>query len=78
MKGRLPVRSSKKRKAIHELIRDVKQGKIDVILFWRIDRWSRNPDFYKAQDILDEHGVRWISTSEPGINMETRDGRLRA
>lgn len=42
------------------------------------DRWFRNlSDFYKVQDILDNHNVRWISTSEPGINMETRDGRLQ-
>ena len=52
--------------------------KIDVILFWRLDRWFRNmSDFYKVQDILDEYGVYWISASEPGINMETRDGRLQ-
>lgn len=76
--GKTARKELKKRKAIHELIRDVKQGKIDVILFWRLDRWFRNlSDFYKVQDILDEHGVRWISTSEPGINMETRDGRLQ-
>lgn len=52
--------------------------KVDVIIFWRLDRWFRNlSDFYKVQDILDEYGVYWISASEPGINMETRDGRLQ-
>ncbi len=40
--GKTARKELKKRKAIHELIRDVKQGKIDVILFWRIDRWFRN------------------------------------
>lgn len=68
----------KKRKAIHALVEDVKRDKIDVIIFWRLDRWFRNlSDFYKVQDVLDDHGVRWISVSEPGINMETRDGRLQ-
>ena len=53
------------------LLEDVKAGKIDVILFWRLDRWFRNmSDFYKVQDILDEYKVYWISASEPGINME--------
>lgn len=76
--GKTARKELKKRKAIHSLLEDVKAGKIDVILFWRIDRWFRNlSDFYKVQDILDEYGVRWISTSEPGINMETRDGRLQ-
>lgn len=76
--GKTARKELKKRKAIHSLLQDVKAGKIDVIIFWRIDRWFRNlSDFYKVQDILDEHGVYWISVSEPGINMETRDGRLQ-
>lgn len=76
--GKTARKELKKRKAIHALLEDVKSGKIDVILFWRLDRWFRNmSDFYKVQDILDEYGVYWISASEPGINMETRDGRLQ-
>ena len=76
--GKTARKELKKRKAIHALLEDVKAGKIDVILFWRLDRWFRNmSDFYKVQDILDEYGVHWISASEPGINMETRDGRLQ-
>lgn len=76
--GKTARKELKKRKAIHSLLEDVKAGKIDVILFWRLDRWFRNlSDFYKVQDILDEYGVYWISVSEPGINMETRDGRLQ-
>lgn len=76
--GKTARKELKKRKAIHALLEDVKAGKIDVILFWRLDRWFRNmSDFYKVQDILDKYGVFWISASEPGINMETRDGRLQ-
>ena len=76
--GKTARKELKKRKAIHALLEDVKAGKIDVILFWRLDRWFRNmSDFYKVQDILDEYGVYWVSASEPGINMETRDGRLQ-
>lgn len=76
--GKTARKELKKRKAIHALLEDVKSGKIDVIIFWRLDRWFRNlSDFYKVQDILDAHDVYWISVSEPGINMETRDGRLQ-
>lgn len=76
--GKTARKELKKRKAIHSLLEDVKAGKVDVILFWRLDRWFRNlSDFYKVQDVLDEYGVHWISASEPGINMETRDGRLQ-
>lgn len=76
--GKTARKELKKRKAIHSLLQDVKDGKIDTILFWRLDRWFRNlSDFYKVQDVLDEYSVNWISVSEPGINMETRDGRLQ-
>ena len=75
--GQTARKELKKRKAIHALLKDVEADKIDVILFWRMDRWFRNvADFYKVQDILDAHGVRWVSVSESNINMETRDGRL--
>lgn len=76
--GKTARKELKKRKAVQSLLDDVKAGKLDVILFWRLDRWFRNmSDFYKVQEILDRYGVRWISASEPGLNMETRDGRLQ-
>lgn len=75
--GQTARKELKKRKAIHALLADVRIGKVDVILFWRMDRWFRSvSDFYKVQDVLDAHGVRWIDVGEPNINMETRDGRL--
>lgn len=75
--GQTARKELKKRKAIHALLADVKADKVDVILFWRMDRWFRSVgDFYKVQDILDAHDVRWIDVGEPNINMETRDGRL--
>lgn len=75
--GQTARKELKKRKAIHALLADVKADKVDVILFWRMDRWFRSVgDFYKVQDILDAHNVRWIDVGEPNINMETRDGRL--
>ena len=75
--GQTARKELKKRKAIHALLADVKADKVDVILFWRMDRWFRSVgDFYKVQDVLDAHGVRWIDVGEPNINMETRDGRL--
>lgn len=75
--GQTARKELKKRKAIHSLLEDVKSGKIDVILFWKMDRWFRNvSDFYKVQDILDAHGVKWIAVAEPNMSLETRDGRL--
>ena len=37
--GKTARKELKKRKAIHSLLEDVKAGKIDVIIFWQIDRW---------------------------------------
>lgn len=75
--GQTARKELKKRKAIHALLNDVKAGKVDMILFWKMDRWFRNvSDFYKVQDILDVHNVKWIAVAEPNMNMDTRDGRL--
>lgn len=75
--GQTARKELKKRKAIHALLGDVKEDKIDIILFWKMDRWFRNvSDFYMVQDILDAHDVKWRAVAEPNINLETRDGRL--
>lgn len=75
--GQTARKELKKRKAIHALLRDVEADKIDVIIFWKMDRWFRNvSDFYKVQDILNDHNVKWIAVAEPQMNLETRDGRL--
>lgn len=75
--GKTARKELRKRKAIHALLDSVKHKELDIILFWKMDRWFRNvSDFYKVQDILDQYGVKWIAVAEPNINMETRDGRL--
>ena len=75
--GQTARKELKKRKAIRELLQSVEQEEIDVILFWKMDRWFRNvSDFYKVQDVLDAHDVRWIAVAEPNMNLDTREGRL--
>ncbi len=75
--GQTARKELKKRKAIHSLIKSVERDEVDVILFWKMDRWFRNvADFYKIQETLDKHQVTWVAVAEPNINMETRDGRL--
>lgn len=76
-KGQTARKELKKRKEIHQLLDSVKRNEVDVILFWRMDRWFRSvSDFYKVQEVLDAHHCTWISASEENINMETREGRL--
>lgn len=75
--GKTARKNLRDRKEIKNLLNSVKRNEVDVIIFWRMDRWFRNVgDFYKVQDILDAHGTRWIATGEPNMNMETREGRL--
>lgn len=65
-----------KRPAMSRLLEDVKAGKIDMILFTRLDRWFRNvPEYYKVQEILDKHGVQWKAIWED-YDTTTSNGRM--
>lgn len=75
--GKTARKELKRRKAIKDLLEHVKNNEVDVILFWKMDRWFRNvADFYKVQDILDAHDCKWVAAAEPSMNLETREGRL--
>lgn len=66
-----------KRPAVVKLLEDVRQGKIDIVLFTKLDRWFRNvKEYYKAQDVLDKHGVAWVAINE-SYETETAAGRLK-
>lgn len=64
------------RKEFMRMLEDVRAGKIDIILFIKLDRWFRNvADYYKIQEILDAHNVAWKTTQEH-YDTETTNGRL--
>lgn len=66
-----------KRKVMQELLGDVEAGKIDRILFIKLDRWFRNVrEYHKIQEILEAHNVTWQATMED-YNTATADGRLK-
>lgn len=66
-----------KRPVMLQLLEDVKAGKIDRILFIKLDRWFRNVSEYHAiQAILDKHNVSWQAILED-YNTATADGRLK-
>ena len=72
--ARIPI---KKRPELQRLLRDVEQGKVDTIAFVKLDRWTRNVrEYYKAQDVLDAHGVAWRALHED-YETETAAGRLK-
>lgn len=67
----------KKRPALLHLLDDCKAGKIDVILFIKLDRWFRSlSDYYRVQDILDQYGVSWQAIQED-YETTTASGRLK-
>lgn len=66
-----------KRPAMLELLEDVKAGKIDIILFTKLDRWFRNiKEYYTIQEILERNKVYWKAILED-YNTATADGRLK-
>lgn len=65
-----------KRPAMSRLLEDVQAGKVDIILFTRLDRWFRNvQEYYKVQEILDKHGVQWKAIWED-YDTTTSNGRM--
>ena len=66
-----------KRPALLRLLDDCKDGKIDTILFIKLDRWFRNVGgYYAVQEILDKCHVTWKATKED-YETETASGRLK-
>ncbi len=58
------------------MIGDIRAGKVDVILFIKLDRWFRSiSDYYEVQAILDENRVQWVATEEE-YDTTTANGRL--
>lgn len=65
-----------KRPEMKRLLEDVKLGKIDIILFTRLDRWFRNvQEYFKVQEILDNHKVEWKAIWED-YDTTTANGRM--
>jgi DNA invertase Pin-like site-specific DNA recombinase len=65
-----------KRLEFKRMIEDVKEDKIDLIVFIKLDRWFRNVrDYYNTMDILEAHNCTWIATEED-YDLSTSTGRL--
>lgn len=65
-----------KRPALQRLIEDVQAGKIDIILFTKLDRWFRSvKEYFKVQEILDKHRVEWRAIHED-YDTTTANGQM--
>ena len=66
-----------KRLALQRLLQDVKDGKIDRIIFTKLDRWGRSVGiYYQIQSVLDEYGVIWKAIDED-YEIETSAGKFK-
>lgn len=66
-----------KRREMLRLLDDVRSGKIDLIVFTKLDRWFRNvADYYEVQSILEARDVRWRAIQED-YETETASGRFK-
>ncbi|OAN99988.1 hypothetical protein A8B75_19190 [Sphingomonadales bacterium EhC05] len=67
---------SMNRPAITQLMADVKAGKVDVIVVYKVDRLTRSlADFAKIVEILDENEASFVSVTQ-SFNTTTSMGRL--
>lgn len=65
-----------KRPALKRLLEDVEAGKIDMILFTKLDRWFRSvKEYFKVQDVLDNHKVEWKTIQEE-YDTTTANGQM--
>lgn len=64
------------RPAAKRLLQDIKDGKIDVVVVYKIDRLSRNMfDFVELMKLFEAHGVTFVSVTQH-FNTETAMGKL--
>lgn len=53
------------RPALTHLLDDIRDNKIELVLFVKLDRWFRSvAHYYKIQEILEQHNVNWLATQE--------------
>src|ERR1700693_3473848 len=64
------------RPALHQLLADIRAGKVDIIVCYKVDRLTRSlADFAKIVEIFDEKGVSFVSVTQQ-FNTTTSMGRL--
>lgn len=68
--------ASLERPALQELLTEVRAGKVDVIVVYKVDRLTRSlSDFAKLVELFDQHSVSFVSVTQ-SFNTTTSMGRL--
>jgi len=64
------------RPALNKLLADIKAGKVNIVVVYKIDRLTRSlMDFSKLVEVFDAHGVTFVSVTQ-SFNTTTSMGRL--
>jgi site-specific DNA recombinase len=64
------------RPALHQLLADVRSGKIEIVLVYKVDRLTRSlADFAQLIELFDAHGVSFVSVTQ-SFNTSSSMGRL--
>ena len=64
------------RPALQQLLEDIRAGKIDIIVVYKVDRLTRSlADFAKLVELFDEHNASFVSVTQQ-FNTTTSMGRL--
>jgi site-specific DNA recombinase len=64
------------RPALQRLLQDIRTGKVDVIVVYKVDRLTRSlADFAKLVELFDQHNVSFVSVTQQ-FNTTTSMGRL--
>jgi DNA invertase Pin-like site-specific DNA recombinase len=67
---------SMERPALQRLLEDIKAGKVQIVVVYKVDRPTRSlADFAKIVDILDAHNASFVSVTQQ-FNTTTSMGRL--
>ena len=68
--------ASLERPALQQLLADVRAGKIDIVVVYKVDRLTRSlADFAKLIELFDAHGVSFVSVTQ-SFNTSSSMGRL--
>lgn len=66
-----------KRPELQRLLDDVRNGKGELVVFTKLDRWFRNiAEYYKVQEVLEKNHVDWRTIHED-YDTSTASGRLK-
>ena len=64
------------RPGLNKILQDIKQGNINLVISYKIDRLTRSPrDFYQLVEIFEKYEVDFISVTER-FDTSTPSGRL--